>query len=156
MGTRTKIEVRPIRATDACSVRAEVLRPHWTPERCNWPFDHDPLTLHLGGLASGELAGVASFIPDPKPELLEDLGLDPHLLYKLRGMATREQYRSRGVGSAVLDEGMRLLRERGVAAVWCNARVSAQRFYERHGYVSWGEVFDNPPVGPHIVMWVRL
>lgn len=155
METTTQIEVRPICAADACKVRAEVLRPHWTPERCSWPFDDDPLTVHLGGFIGGELAGVATFIPDPKPELLAELELGRTALFKLRGMATRDHHQGSGAGSAVLSEGMRLLRKRGVEAVWCNARVTAQRFYERHGYVTWGEEFVNE-VGPHIVMWRRL
>ncbi len=150
------IEVRHIEAAQACIVRAEVLRPHWTPERCSWPFDDDPRTLHLGGFVDDELATVASFVPEAHPELRAELGIVPSIMMKLRGMATREQYRGRGVGYTVLEEGMQELRHRGYWVVWCNARVTAQRFYERQRFQTWGDVFDNPPVGPHVVMWCRL
>jgi GNAT superfamily N-acetyltransferase len=150
------IDVRHISAAQACSVRAEVLRPHWTPERCSWPLDDHPLTLHIGGFMDGELATVASFIHDPHAELPDELRIAPELLYKLRGMATRDRYRGSGIGGAVLGQGMQELRQRGAAAVWCNARITAQQFYERHGFVTWGAEFDNPPAGPHIVMWRRL
>src|SRR5688572_27599786 len=103
---QSSIEVRPIAPALACTVRAEVLRPHWTPERCSWPLDDDPRTLHLGGFVDGELATVASFVPDPKPELITELDIPGEQWMKLRGMATREGIRGHGVGSAVLTHGM--------------------------------------------------
>jgi GNAT superfamily N-acetyltransferase len=150
------IVVRHIEPEQACIVRAKVLRPHWNPVQCSWPLDDHPRTLHFGGFIHGELAGVASFIADPHPLLPEELSVNPTELIKLRGMATRQQFQGTGIGSAVLSQGMRELAERGDKAVWRNARLTALRFYERHGYVTWGEEFDNPPVGPHIVMWRRL
>jgi GNAT superfamily N-acetyltransferase len=152
------IDVRPIAAAQACLVRAEVLRPHWNPVQCSFPMDDDPRTLHLGGFVEGELAGVASFIAEAHPQLTQEIGLAPYPQYffKLRGMATREAYQGQGIGSAVLSEGLFELRLRGVRALWCNARISAHRFYLMHGFQDWGEEFDNPPVGPHIVMWTQL
>jgi GNAT superfamily N-acetyltransferase len=150
------IEVRPIEATQACIVRAEVLRPHWTPVQCSWPMDEDPRTLHLGGFVNGELAGVASFIAEAHPQLPAELEIEPENMMKLRGMATRARYRRSGVGSAVLTRGMDELSVRALAYLWCNARMTAVPFYERHGWIKWGEEFDNPPVGPHIVMWKKL
>jgi len=150
------VEVRPITVDEARVVRAEVLRPGSTAEQCAWPLDNDPRTLHLGGYVDGELATVASFIPEPHPQVALELHVPPTSLMKLRGMATREAFRGTGVGSAVLLQGMDELARRSVEAVWCNARVTAQRFYERHGYSTWGRVFENPPAGPHIVMWRRL
>src|SRR5688500_18464164 len=90
----TGVEVRRIEPAEACIVRAEVLRPHWTPERCSWPLDDHPRTLHLGGFVDAELATVASFVPDPHTELPKELGVGPDSMMKLRGMATREKYRS--------------------------------------------------------------
>jgi len=151
-----RIAVRPIDAAQACIVRAEVLRPHWTPVQCSWPMDDDPRTLHFGGFVDGELAGVASFIAEPHAQLPTNLQVEPHMWMKLRGMATCTQYQGSGVGSAVLTRGMDELRTRGVSHLWCNARMTALQFYARHGWVTWGEEFDNPPVGPHIVMWKKL
>jgi GNAT superfamily N-acetyltransferase len=148
--------IRPIEAAQACTIRALVLRPHWTPERCSWPLDDDPLTIHLGGFVREQLACVGSFVPDPHPQLQGELGAAPDTMAKLRGMATVEEHRGHGIGSLLLLAGMEALRGRGVQVLWCNARITAVRFYERHGLVTWGEEFENSPVGPHIVMWRRL
>ena len=153
---RTSIVVRPIDAAQACIVRAEVLRPHWTPLQCSWPMDDDPRTLHLGGFIDGKLSGVATFIAEPHEQIGEELRLARDSMMKLRGMATRTGFQGTGVGSAVLSHGMNELRERGLSHLWCNARMTALHFYEKHGWVTWGEEFDNPPVGPHIVMWKDL
>jgi GNAT superfamily N-acetyltransferase len=151
-----RIAVRQITAEEACIVRAEVLRPHWTPVQCSWPMDNDPRTLHIGGFLDGDLAGVASFIAEPHGDLPSELHTDPASWMKLRGMATRASCQGSGVGSAVLIHGMHELHQRGLTHLWCNARMTAVPFYRKHGWVTWGEEFDNPPVGPHIVMWKRL
>ena len=36
--------------------------------------------------------------------------------------------------------------------VFCNARVPARSFYERAGFHACSEVFELPPIGPHLVM----
>lgn len=153
---QSRIVVRPIEAEQACIVRAEVLRPHWTPMQCSWPMDNDPRTLHLGGYIDDELAGVASFIAEPHGDLPHELEIEPESLMKLRGMATRAKYQGSGVGSAVLVHGMEELQRRGLSHLWCNARKTAVPFYRKHGWVTWGDEFDNPPVGQHIVMWKSL
>jgi hypothetical protein len=34
--------------------------------------------------------------------------------------------------------------------VWLNGRTPAKRFYERHGFLARGDVFDVPEIGPHV------
>ena len=41
---------------------------------------------------------------------------------------------------------------RGGGLLWANARIPAQRFYEREGWVTRGEPWDDPVIGPHVVM----
>jgi predicted GNAT family N-acyltransferase len=44
------------------------------------------------------------------------------------------------------------VRERGGGLLWCNARVPAVAFYERAGFNTRGEVWNDPQIGPHIAM----
>jgi predicted GNAT family N-acyltransferase len=46
--------------------------------------------------------------------------------------------------------------ERAGHMIWCNARLSAVRFYEKLGFETRGDEFDIPDVGPHVVMWRTL
>ncbi|MCW2599529.1 MAG: GCN5-related N-acetyltransferase [Frankiales bacterium] len=78
--------------------------------------------------------------------------------WRLRGMATAEGQRGRGVGAQVLDALVDHCRAEGGGVLWCHARTPAQRFYERAGLVTRGEPWDDgdPVMGPHVVMWRRL
>jgi ribosomal protein S18 acetylase RimI-like enzyme len=71
-------------------------------------------------------------------------------------MATDPAYRGRGVGAAVLEALVAHARAGGGGVLWCNARVPAQRFYERAGLQTRGEPWEDPEIGPHVLMWRRL
>jgi GNAT superfamily N-acetyltransferase len=73
--------------------------------------------------------------------------------WRVRGMATRADVRRRGCGGLVLDALLHHVAAHGGGLVWCNARVPAQGLYARAGFVTRGEVFDIPGIGPHIQMW---
>ena len=76
--------------------------------------------------------------------------------WRLRGMASSEAARGRGFGSAVLRDVFAAAAEAGAAYLWCNARIGAVAFYERHGMQTVGPEFDMPAIGPHYVMWRAL
>jgi predicted GNAT family N-acyltransferase len=67
-------------------------------------------------------------------------------------MATRADLRSLGIGAKVLEACVEHVAERGGGFLWCNARVPAQRFYERAGLSGWGDEFESYGI-PHVVMW---
>ena len=47
--------------------------------------------------------------------------------------------------------------ERGGGILWCNARTGAPGLYERGGMQPWGgEVWEEPHIGPHVVMWRNI
>jgi GNAT superfamily N-acetyltransferase len=70
-------------------------------------------------------------------------------------MATEPRRRGTGAGAAVLRESERIARADGAALMWCLARVTAVGFYLRHGWTTFGEVFDTD-LGPHQRMWLQL
>ena len=76
--------------------------------------------------------------------------------WRLRGMATRADLQGKGIGSMVLKAALEHVGTEGGELIWCNARVSALAFYERAGFRTWGEPWEIPGHGPHVVMWRRI
>jgi ribosomal protein S18 acetylase RimI-like enzyme len=67
-------------------------------------------------------------------------------------MATLPEVRGLGIGGALLEACIAHATARGGSLAWCNARVAARAFYERHGFVVDHGPFDEPVVGPHYEM----
>ncbi len=68
-------------------------------------------------------------------------------------MATRDDVRNIGIGSAVLGRVIDYVAERGGGILWCNARLPAMNLYRRAGFVEQGDAWEDPDIGPHVVMW---
>ena len=134
-------------------LRKAVLRPYLSadaPYSC--ADDHLPETVALGAVtADDEVIGVARITPEPPPF---DSGHAAS--WRLRGMATSPKVRNMGVGSSLLQELIAHVANTGGGILWCNARVPARGLYERSGMQQWGEVWEEPEIGPHIVMWRQI
>jgi predicted GNAT family N-acyltransferase len=66
-------------------------------------------------------------------------------------MAVHRGARGAGVGSLLLGALMQQARQRGDTAVVLHAQLPARGFYERHGFLSEGEVFMDAGI-EHIAM----
>jgi len=141
------LTVERVPADRTYPLRQHVLRPHETLGQLVLPGDDDPESGHFVAIEAGDVVGTASARREPPPWVR-----DAALAWRLRGMATAEGQRSRGIGSAVLDAALEHVREHGGGLVWCNARVPAVRFYERAGFVTRGESWVDLVIGPHIAM----
>ena len=53
---------------------------------------------------------------------------------KIERVATIPQYRSKGIGSLVITEAEKWLKELGAKKVMINSRIAAVKFYEKLGY----------------------
>jgi GNAT superfamily N-acetyltransferase len=73
--------------------------------------------------------------------------------WRLRGMATAEGRRSEGLGALVLDAVVAHVAGEGGGLLWCSARLPAREFYVRGGFEVVGEIFEEPEIGPHVLMW---
>lgn len=138
----------PVERTFA--LRKSVLRPYLREdEPYSCPDDHLPATVALGALtADDQVIGVARITPEPPPfETVRDRS------WRLRGMAAHPAVRNMGVGSALLRGLIAHIGADGGGILWCNARVSACGLYQRGGMRAWGEPWEDPQIGPHIVMW---
>ena len=133
-------------AAETAELRRQVLRGG---RPVALPGDSDP-AFHVGVFAYGVLVGTGNVRRDPAP-WAPDVPA-----WRLRGMATDPAHRGAGVGTAVLEALVGHARDHGGGVLWCNARTPAQRFYERAGLVTRGEPWEDPEIGPHVVMWREL
>jgi predicted GNAT family N-acyltransferase len=75
--------------------------------------------------------------------------------FKLRQMAVDEAAQGKGVGAALLGAVEAETRAAGKSRITLAARVSAQPFYARNGYVAVGDIFEEVTI-QHIVMQKNL
>jgi len=66
-------------------------------------------------------------------------------------VAVARDWRERGVGTALMLHLIDKARARGDAEVIVNAQVAAMPFYERHGFIASGDVFEEAGIA-HRVM----
>jgi GNAT superfamily N-acetyltransferase len=153
------LAVKLIELDDTFALRKAVLRPWLTPEEARATWTDTPEHFQVGALRDGEVVGTAGFLIDVQTDYLDAFG---PLQWRLRGMASAPDCRGQGIGGRVLSFGIaEIARRLGVrgqasAALWCNGRTVAQRFYERHGFRPIGDLFETPGTGPHFVFWRRI
>ncbi len=140
-------EIRPITAEQTLELRHPILRPGRPRETAVFPGDDAPQSHHFGAYLDGKLVGVATIHYVP---LLDRPDFDS--AYQVRGMATVEEMRGKGAGAALLMACIDEAKQAGGQWLWCNARVGAAGFYQRHGFNVQGGIFDIPDVGPHYRM----
>jgi ribosomal protein S18 acetylase RimI-like enzyme len=142
---------RVVDGTVTSELRRTVLRPTW-PVGARMHGDREPQAVHLAVELDGAVVGACLLLPRPYPRRPDEAGG-----WQLRGMATAEQHRGRGIGSVLVDECVRQVLARGGRVLWCEARESAIGFYAGHGFVSEGELFAHAETGiAHRLMYREL
>lgn len=142
--------IRFIHATDLLAIRNEVLREgKLTPAQCRFPTDGLEGAFHLGYYVDNKLASIASFHPQQYGSYIGNG-------YQLRGMATLEKFRGKGLGNQLLNFGIVYLRGRRANYLWCNARKNALPFYLNLGFEVISDAFEIPGIGPHHVLYVKI
>ena len=129
-------EIRPLRHA--------VLRPGLPLATAAFPGDELTTTVHLAADIGSRIVGCASWMRG-------EFSGEP--AYQLRGMAVDEAWRGSGLGQRLLAASDDLL-PIGLLR-WCNARMTAVGFYQRHGWTIVSPVFDIPTAGPHCRMTSR-
>lgn len=149
-----KFRVDRVPASMTWELRQAVLRRHQTIDQLALPDDDEMSTGSYAAInADEEVVGTVRTAPaiPPFPVGLYAPANSP--TWQLRGMATREDVRSAGVGTALLRRVISHVADDGGGLIWCNARVPAMDFYRRAGFVVHGDVWEDPAIGPHVVMW---
>ncbi|EAE6913259.1 GNAT family N-acetyltransferase [Listeria monocytogenes] len=140
------MEIKQIKAKDTQDIRHRVLRPEQPEKNAIYPNDDMEGTFHLGAFEKDVLLGVASFYPEKSTVIMNPAQ------YRIRGVATERRMRLKGLGTALLAEGEAEIWTRGADIIWCNARIVAVGFYEKHGYRKVGKSFVIPGIGEHYLM----
>lgn len=145
------VAVEVVDAAVTAPLRQAVLRPHQTIEEMAASVHDGEGTIHVAARREGRVVGTGSVRHEAPPWAPDDMGA-----WRLRGMATAPDQRGQGIGAAVLAALLDQVIAAGGSTVWCSARTPARVFYERAGFVTTGEGWVDPLIGPHVHMWRPL
>jgi predicted GNAT family N-acyltransferase len=142
--------IRFIPAEEVLAIRNEVLRQgKLTLDECRFSGDKTEGAFHLGYFDNDQLVCVASFHP-------QNYGEYNGSAYQLRGMATIEKYRGKGIGNQLVNFAIVYLRGQKINYVWCNARKKALGFYQHLGFEVISNEFEVHGIGPHRVLYLKI
>jgi len=142
--------IEEITADETRDLRQLTLRPHQKSDQLIYPGDYDRETVHYGVFYNNKLSGIASIYNESIN------GEDNKYSWRLRGMATTEDIRGMGFGKELMNTCLKHLKSKNAKLFWCNARLTAEGFYEKFGMKRKGEVFTPEDLGEHVVMVLNL
>jgi GNAT superfamily N-acetyltransferase len=141
---RHALVIRRAEMGEVIDLRHRVLRAGLPRETAVFTGDDLPTTRHFGVFHNAKTICCATFHANQ---------WQGAPAWQLRGMATDDSFRSKGVGRELLLFAEASLREEGpTRQLWANARVPAVRFYQSLGWEIVSAVFDIPTAGPHYKM----
>jgi len=141
-------EFRWIEADETLPLRSRLLRNGAPQAECRFSEDSLPEAQHGGAYLQGRLVAILSLYPAPLADLPGS--------WQLRGMAVEADCQGAGIGRGLLHFAEKALASRGIACLWCNARITAIAFYQRNGWIVISSEFLIPDVGPHVRMCRKL
>jgi len=169
--------VERVPASETFDLRWRVLRPYQRFEEMKRQGDEDPDTaFYVARDATSRkvlaTASVQRETPPWEPRTrigLDHVGPDNRLIvppdarlaagdeaanaWRLRAMATEDGFRGQGLGRRVLDTIVDHVASTGGGLLWCGARIRAVSFYGRAGFSTLGDVYEEPVIGTHVLMW---
>ena len=144
-------------------LRVRVLRKGTPVAHCEYPEDNLPDVVHLAiesnddvtatstPLANHDVIATSTWFMRACPEAPGRPAM------QLKGMAVDDAQQGRGLGAALVYEGLALARSRGAELVWARARDSALGFYQSLGFTVVGDGFiDEPTAMPHHIVVINI
>lgn len=127
------------------SVREAVfMREQGVPAELEWD-ELDESSRHVLALnAQGAAIGCGRIVPP-----------DANGTAHIGRMALLPEWRSKGVGSAIMEHLLEFARSQHYALLELNAQTQAVQFYRRFGFVEVGEEFMDAGI-PHLRMQLQL
>ncbi len=148
------VRVELVPAAVTWPLRQAVLRPHQEVGDQQLGDDDGPLTATVAAMTEGGVVvGTGRVAPEaPPPGLAHRVGAGA-TSWRLRAMAVSPDRRSQGIGGLVLARLIDHVAGHGGGLLWCNARLPAVSFYARSGFAVHGDAWEEPDIGPHVLMW---
>ena len=143
------VKVRRAEPAEVIDLRHRILRAGLPRDTAIFPGDGDPAARHfVAETIDGRIVGTLT---------LHLNSWEGQPAWQLRGMAVDPALQRAGIGAQLLLAAEQSVRnESPTRQLWCNARVPAAGFYEKHGWTVVSEPFDVPTAGPHVKMIKRL
>lgn len=141
------VKIRNVTVDEVVGLRHRILRTGLPPETAQFAGDEARTSRHFAAYLKGRMVGCLTL------HLNEWEG---ERAYQLRGMATEDFVRGRGVGWRLMEAAEEFAHGSGITVMWCNARVPAVGFYVKSGWEVVSEEFEIPTAGPHVRMVKRL
>ncbi|MGW7578641.1 GNAT family N-acetyltransferase [Streptomyces sp. NPDC054765] len=130
-------------------VRRQVPDPAQPTPSPAHPQDEHPDTRHLAVLLRGRAVGAASLYAEDPPAGYTVPKAHPGRGRRLHGMATLDEVRGTGAGTALLRTALTLAALDGADTVWGHIPDTALGFYRKHGFDVLGRPLDLPETGLH-------
>jgi len=147
-GPPSPIQIQRVPVQRIIDLRHVILRQGLPREAASFHGDDLPSSRHYAAIDNGRVVGCLT---------LHQSQWESHPAWQLRGMATEVAHQGKGFGGELLRCGEALISiESEVHVFWCNARVPAIPFYQKHGWKVDSAEFDIPTAGPHRKMIKRL
>jgi GNAT superfamily N-acetyltransferase len=108
--------LRRIPVSEARVLRGRVLTEDGLASRSVYPGDDAPDTLHLGAFVNSRLAAVATVCRESMSVASDSSE------WRLRGMATLEEFRGRGLGKRLAERCVAHAVDGQGTVLWCSAR----------------------------------
>ena len=144
------MHVKIVDVDSILELRHKVLR-HGKPfESCFYKEDRIASTIHLAAVIRDTIVSCATFYSERNNDIAHKNS------FRLRGMATEENFRKKGFGKLLLKTAEKIIIEKGSDNLWCNARIKAVPFYLSCGYKIFGQLFDIQDIGPHYMMYKNI
>lgn len=138
------VQVERVDVEAVIDLRHRILRDGLARESALFEGDRDATSAHWAALDGQAIVGCVT---------LHASRWDDRPAWQLRGMAVAPGCQKSGIGRALLAAVDRHVEGNGNKRVlWCNARVPAAGFYQKHGWKIVSEVFEIPTAGPHVRM----
>jgi GNAT superfamily N-acetyltransferase len=136
------LTIRRATLAEVVDLRHRVLRIGLPREAAIFDGDDQPTTRHFAAFYTERAVCCATF---------HENQWQGEPAWQLRGMGTDQEFRSKGVGRALLAFAILSLQQEQplIRRLWANARVPAARFYQSLGWEIASDEFEIPTAGPH-------
>ncbi|MFE6647054.1 GNAT family N-acetyltransferase [Nocardioides sp. NPDC057772] len=139
MASSSAFIVTRVPAAETYPLRALVLHGGASPESAKVAGDdHSDVATFAAKDADGTVVGSVSVFPSTDGT------------WRIRRLATAEEWRGRGVGTAVLAAALAHADDHGGGTVWCNATPAGAPLFLRAGFQQVGAPWEDPEFGPNV------